>query len=340
MTRVCCGRSRSLCGASEPACQRTTAGHGPILGFLDLQVQFWAAILGRMQLGTFGVWQPSFLTTVVMAREIEEIGFSTLWIGGESPDLAHAGELLAATDKLIIGTSIVNIWNGAPTTVAEAYLRIADRYPDRFILGLGVGHREQNEPYAKPMTALNRYLDVLDRRGVPVGGRALAALGPRMLDLARQRSGGVVPYLVTPEHTRRTRATLGQGLLVAPEQKGVVDSQAERARALARRRIKHPYLGLVNYTNNLRRLGFTDDDLAGDGSDQLIDRLAVHGDAQTVARGLRKHLDAGADHVQIQVIGSHHAPHPRVRDVDLQVYDQEVFDTYRSLATALNLTPA
>jgi alkanesulfonate monooxygenase SsuD/methylene tetrahydromethanopterin reductase-like flavin-dependent oxidoreductase (luciferase family) len=119
-----------------------------------------------------------------------------------------------------------------------------------------------------------------------------------------------------------------------------VDSDADRARALARPRIKHPYLGLVNYTNNLRRLGFSDDDLAGDGSDELIDQLALHGDAETVARGLRRHIDAGADHVQIQVIGSQHVPHSDVPDVNLQVYDQEVFDTYRTLAAALCLRQA
>lgn len=293
-----------------------------------------------MELGAFGVWQPSFLTTVAMAREIEEIGFPTLWIGGEPPDLSHAGELLAATNDLIIGTSILNVWHGEPTTAAKAYLRLAERFPDRLLLGLGVGHSEQNQRFAKPMTALNRYLDVLDLCGVPVGGRALAALGPRMLELARQRAAGVVPYLVTPEHTRRARRILGQDLLVAPEQKVVVDGQEDRARALARPRIKHPYLGLVNYTNNLRRLGFADDDLAGDGSDQLIDQLAIHGDAETVVRGLRKHIDAGADHVQIQVIGSRHLPHPRVRDVYTQVYDREMVDTYRTLAAALNLTPA
>jgi probable F420-dependent oxidoreductase len=239
----------------------------------------------RMELGAFGVWQPSFLTTVAMAREIEEIGFPTLWIGGEPPDLSHAGELLAATNDLIIGTSILNVWHGEPTTAAKAYLRLAERFPDRLLLGLGVGHSEQNQQFAKPMTALNRYLDVLDLCGVPVGGRALAALGPRMLELTRQRAAGVVPYLVTPEHTRRARSILGQDLLVAPEQKVVVDSQEDRARALARPRIKHPYLGLVNYTNNLRRLGFTDGDLVGDGSDQLIDQLAIHGDAETVVRG-------------------------------------------------------
>jgi probable F420-dependent oxidoreductase len=275
-----------------------------------------------------------------MAREIEEMGYPALWISGESPDLARAGELLAATDNLVVGTSIVNIWQGDPATTAKAYLHIAETFPDRFLLGLGVGHREQTRRYAKPLAALNRYLDVLDEYGVPVQGRALAALGPRTLELARQRAGGVVPYLVTPEHTRRARRALGQSLLVAPEQKVVLEGHAARARALARPRIKHPYLGLVNYRNNLRRLGFTDEDLAGDGSDELIDQLAVHGDAETVAYGLNKHLDAGADHVQIQVIGSRHVPHPQVSDVYIQVYDEEVFATYRKLAAALHLAPA
>lgn len=293
-----------------------------------------------MQLGAFGIWQPSDLTTAAMAREIEEMGYPALWISGESPDLTRSGELLAATDNLVVGTSIVNIWQGDPATTAKAYLQIAERFPDRFLLGLGVGHREQTGNYAKPLAALNQYLDVLDQHGVPVLGRALAALGPRALELARQRAGGVVPYLVTPEHARRARRVLGEGLLVAPEQKVVVDGHAERARAQARPRIKHPYLGLVNYTNNLRRLGFADEDLAGEGSDELIDQLVIHGDAATVARGLDKHLDAGADHVQIQVIGARHVPHPRISDVYIQVYDEEVFAAYRKLAAALNLAPA
>jgi probable F420-dependent oxidoreductase len=205
-------------------------------------------------------------------------------------------------------------------------------------LGLGVGHREQGARHVKPIEALNRYLDVLDSGGVPVARRVLAALGPKTLELARQRAGGAVPYLVTPRHTRRARSILGPDLLLAPEQKVVVETELERARALARLRIKHPYLGLTNYPNNLRRLGFTDDDLTGDGSDDLIDQLALHGDVETVARGLRRHLEAGADHVQIQVIGSHHLQHPTVPDVYTQVYDQEVFGVYRTLSEALRRT--
>jgi probable F420-dependent oxidoreductase len=308
-----------------------------VVRILDLQVHFARVILGRMKLGAFGIWQPSALTTAEMARDIEDMGYPALWISGESPDLTRATELLAATDDLVIGTSIVNIWQGDPATTAEAYLQIAERFPDRFLLGLGVGHREQTGRYAKPLAALNQYLDALDRHGVPVQGRALAALGPKSIELARQRTVGVVPYLVTTEHTRRARQILGDGFLVAPEQKVVVDADPERSRAQARPRIKHPYLGLVNYTNNLRRLGFTDEDLAGDGSDELIDELAIHGDVETVVRGLDKHLEAGADHVQIQVLGSRHVPHPRLADVYIQVYDEEIFAVYRKLAAALKL---
>lgn len=158
--------------------------------------------------------------------------------------------------------------------------------------------------------------------------------------LAADRTAGAVPYLVTPEHTRRARTALGPQRILAPEQKVVLESAPERARTLARPRIKHPYLGLVNYTNNLRRLGFTDEDLAGDGSDRLIDQLAVHGDAATVARGVRGHLAAEANHVQIQVVGEHSAPHPRMPEVLLQVYDEEVFGIYESLAGALGIESA
>jgi probable F420-dependent oxidoreductase len=307
---------------------------------VDLQVHFLIATIGGMRLGEFGIWQPSAFTTEDMARDIEAMGYSALWLGGERPDLAHAEDILAATQNIVVGTSILSIWSGGAAVAAQSYLRLAARFQDRFLLGIGVGHPEQFQSYTKPMESLNQYLDVLDQQGVPKHCRALASLGPTSLTTARERSGGVVPYLVTPEHTRRARGVLGAGPLLAPEQKVVLGTDARQSRALARPRIKHPYLGLVNYTNNLRRLGFTEEDLAGDGSDRLIDELVVHGDAPAVAKGLRRHLDAGADHVQIQVIGTNTMRHPQVQDVILQVYDQEVFDTYRTLATALNLTPA
>ncbi|MEN4400582.1 LLM class F420-dependent oxidoreductase [Mycolicibacterium senegalense] len=292
-----------------------------------------------MNLGEFGVWQPGYATTPQMAKRIEDLGYATLWLGGPEPDLSGIDDLLAATDQLVVASSIYNIYRGDPETLAAAYRRIQRSYPDRLLLGLGVGHPEQVGDYRTPMAALNGFLDVLDEHGLPREKRALAALGPKMLALAAERSAGSVPYLVTPEHTRRARAALGSQGLLAPEQKVVLDSDPERARSLARPRIKHPYLGLVNYTNNLRRLGFTDEDLAGDGSDRLIDQLAVHGDAATVARGLREHLVAGANHVQIQVVGERSAPHPQMSDVLLQVYDEDAFRIYESLAEALGIAP-
>ncbi|CQD11503.1 LLM class F420-dependent oxidoreductase [Mycolicibacterium conceptionense] len=292
-----------------------------------------------MNLGEFGVWQPGYATTPQMAKRIEDLGYATLWLGGPEPDLSGIDDLLAATDQLVVASSIYNIYRGDPERLAAAYRRIQRSYPDRLLLGLGVGHPEQVGDYRTPMAALNGFLDVLDEHGLPREKRALAALGPKMLALAAERSAGSVPYLVTPEHTRRARAALGSQGLLAPEQKVVLDSDPERARSLARPRIKHPYLGLVNYTNNLRRLGFTDEDLAGDGSDRLIDQLAVHGDAATVARGLREHLVAGANHVQIQVVGERSAPHPQMSDVLLQVYDEDAFRIYESLAEALGIAP-
>lgn len=292
-----------------------------------------------VKLGEFGVWQPAYATTPEMAKRIEDLGYTALWLGGPQPDLAEIDGILAATDHLVVASSIYNIYRGEPATLAAAYRRIERAYPDRLLLGLGVGHPEQVGNYRTPMAALNEFLDGLDAHGVPREKRLLAALGPKMLALAAERAAGSVPYLVTPEHTRRAREALGPRGILAPEQKVVVEPDVNRARALARPRIKHPYLGLVNYTNNLRRLGFTDDDLAGDGSDRLIDQLAVNGDAATVARGIRAHLSAGANHVQIQVIGEQSAPHPQMPEVLLQVYDEAAFGIYESLAETLTITP-
>lgn len=291
-----------------------------------------------MELGKYGVWQPAHATTPDMAKHIESLGFTALWLGGPEADLAGIDDLLAATDNLVVGTSIYNIYRGDAATLAEAYRRIENKFPERLLVGIGVGHPEQTKGYGTPMATLKTFLDDLGTGGLPAERRALAALGPKMLDLARERTGGSVPYLVTPEHTRRSRAALGPEKFLAPEQKVVIESDAAHARALARPRIKHPYLGLVNYRNNLRRLGFTDDDLAGDGSDRLIDALAVHGEPSDIARGLRAHLDAGADHVQIQLVSANSAPHPVIPDVLLQVYDDAAMRLYESVADALGIT--
>ena len=287
-----------------------------------------------IDLGRFGIWQPAFLTSPEMAVAIETLGFRTVWVAGPQTDLAGIDDLLEATRSLVVATSILNVWHGDSATAAAAYHRISDRFPGRFWLGLGMGHREQNRDYSKPLTRLSEYLDGLDAGGVPIEGRALAALGPKALALSAERSGGAVPYLVTPRHTELARGALGPDRVLAPEHKVVLEPNPERARARARPRIKQ-YLGLTNYTNNLRRLGFSDEDLSGEGSDRLIDALVAHGDADAIGRHLGDHINAGADHVAIQVLGSEHRPHPSRPDVLIQVYGDEVFEAYKYLADKL-----
>jgi probable F420-dependent oxidoreductase len=253
------------------------------------------------ELGKIGVWtrgQPS----PELARDLEELGFGAIWIGG-SPggELEGVERTLAATSRLTVATGIVNIWKDEPATIAASYHRLSDAYPGRFLLGIGAGHPEAASQYARPYEALVHYLDALDAAGVPSSQRALAALGPRVLRLAAERTAAAHPYLVTPEHTRRARALLGTNVLLAPEQHVVLDTDPARARELARNAVSH-YLGLTNYTANWRRLGFTDQDIAGTGSDRLVDGLVAMGDAQQVAARIEAHLSAGADHVCIQLI--------------------------------------
>lgn len=253
-------------------------------------------------LGEFGVWRGYKGVTPEEATELEGLGFSTLWLGGSPPaDLPGVEELLAATETLTVATSIVNVWTAPAAEVAESFHRLEQRFPNRFLLGIGVGHPEFNDPYRKPFDALVEYLDELDKAGVPRSRRALAALGPRVLKLAAERTAGALPYLVPPAHTAFARETLGSAGL-AVEHKFVLDEDAERARATARP-VVQMYLGLGNYVRNLRKFGFTEADVTAPGSDALIDALAVHGSAAVVAERLRAHLDAGADHLAVQPLG-------------------------------------
>lgn len=262
-----------------------------------------------IELGSIGFWLlPSALDPDVVA-EAEALGYGAIWLGG-SPggDLKVVEDLLGITDHIAVVTGIVNVWKDDAATIAADYHRIAAKYPDRFLLGLGIGHPETTQGYQKPYDTLVSYLDQLDELEVPVEGRALAALGPRVLRLAAERTAGAHPYLVTPEHTRQAREILGPGPLLAPEQKVVLETDPERARAIGRPRVANPYLGLTNYVSNLRRLGWTDTDLADGGSDALIDALVVHGDGDALARGVTAHLDAGADHVAVQILASDPLP--------------------------------
>jgi probable F420-dependent oxidoreductase len=276
------------------------------------------------QLGTFGVWRATPQVTPELAAELDRLGYGAVWLGGSPPaDLAIVDRLLEQTSTLIVGTSIVNMWQSDPATVASSFARIEARFPGRFVLGVGAGHREATPEYASPYDTLVSYVDRLEASGVPLERVVLAALGPRVLKLAADRTAGAIPYLVPPEHTREARQILGPDKLLAPEHKVVVDSDPASARALGGRRVRTPYLGLVNYTSNLRRLGYTEEDLSEGGSSQLIDAVVAHGTAEQVAARLSEHLDAGADHVCIQL---------------LTRADADPVPQYAELARALDLT--
>jgi probable F420-dependent oxidoreductase len=257
------------------------------------------------RLGRFGVMGRAGVLDGGTAAELEKLGYGAVWIGGSPPaDLAFAEELLSATDRITVATGIVNMWTAPAPEVAASYHRLEAKYPGRFLLGLGIGHREVNQPYQKPYDKIVEYLDQLDAADVPPTARVLAALGPRVLALAGERTAGAFPYLVTPEHTATARAVLGVGKLLAPEHKAVLGTDHATTRPIARAAVRNPYLDLrlTNYLNNLRRLGFTDDDFTDGGSDRLVDALAAQGDPPTVAARLREHLDAGADHVAVQLV--------------------------------------
>jgi probable F420-dependent oxidoreductase len=272
-----------------------------------------------IELGKVGIWRhPSGLTPEVVA-EAEALGYGTIWVGGSPPGDLAVVEHLLDTQHIAVATGIVNVWKDDAATVGASYHRVTARHPGRFLLGLGIGHPEATDEYQRPYAALVSYLDQLDDLKVPVEGRVLAALGPRVLRLSAERAAGAHPYLVTPEHTRQARQILGDGPLLAPEQKLVLETDPERARAIGRPRVQNPYLGLTNYLSNLRRLGWTDADLADGGSDALIDALAVHGDAAAIARGVTAHLDAGADHVATQVLNPDPLPALRALAGQLQL---------------------
>ena len=256
-----------------------------------------------MQLGELGVWSHIDLLGPELAASLEGLGYSAIWAGG-SPEgsLRSVEQLLAATSSIIVGTGIVNIWQDPAEVVAASYHRIDQRFPGRFLLGIGAGHPEATAEYRKPYEALVHYLDELDRAEVPVTRRLLAALGPRVLQLAADRTAGAHPYLTTPEHTMRAREILGPDELLVPEQKVVLQADPAIARVIGRPAVARPYLQLANYLTSLRSLGFTDDDLAGEGSDRLIDALVVHGDTAAVVAGLRRHLAAGANQVAVRLL--------------------------------------
>jgi probable F420-dependent oxidoreductase len=266
------------------------------------------------QLGRLGVWYPIDRLDAGgirrLLRTIEDLGYSTFWypeaLGYES--LSIASFMLANTERLIIGSSIANIYARDPFTARRGLRTLSSLYGDRFILGLGVSHAPMVEKlrghvYDKPVPTMRRYLDGLyeDPSNAADWPLMIAALGPLMLKLAGERTAGALPYNVTPEHTREARAALGPDKLLVVEQKVCLETDAAAARGLARKEL-HRYMAMTNYRNNWLRIGFTETDLAEDGSDRFIDAMVLRGDAETIASGLRAHFDAGANQVCIQPV--------------------------------------
>ena len=275
-----------------------------------------------LRLGRIGAWlNPVYGddARTGLAIQAESLGYSTAWLGfGRAPvsDLTLAERILDATSTITVATGIVNMWANEAADVAASYRRIAARHSDRFLLGIGIGHPESVTAYRQPYATMVDYLDQLDAAGVPPDRRILAALGPRALHLAAERTLGTHPYLTVPDHTRAARQMLGPGAVIAPEHKVVLDTDPDRARATGRAFVSDPYLKLSNYTGNLRRYGYADADIDDGGSDRLIDALVLHGSPGNIAAGLHSHLDAGADHVAIQVLTSNgNDPMPAYRQL-------------------------
>jgi probable F420-dependent oxidoreductase len=258
-------------------------------------------------LGTLGVWTTYRAIGEENAGEaaalVADLGFGTFWLGG-SPRLPAVRPLLEAGDALTVATGIVNVWSYQPGDLAREYAELSPQFGDRLLVGIGIGHPEATSDYTRPLASTRAFLDGIDAAPTPIprDRRALAALGPKMLDLSRDRSRGTLTYFVPPEHTRAARARLGDGPLIATELACVLNTDVESARA-AGRRYAETYLGLRNYTTNLLRHGFTDQDIAQGGSDRLIDTIVPHGTAEDIAAAARAHLDAGADHVCLQPVG-------------------------------------
>jgi probable F420-dependent oxidoreductase len=274
----------------------------------------------RERLGPIGVWMGSLLGPATIdeerqaARRIEELGYGSLWTGeivGGKEAFAHQSVLLAATERILTGTGIANVWAREPGAMEGGGATLGAAYPGRFVLGVGISHGPivdlSGQTYAEPMEKMVRYLDGMDRAvvfnpvtEVPVP-RVLAALRPKMMELARDRADGAHPYLVPPAHTAFAREVLGPDKLLIPEQAVVVETDPAEARRIARSHLAG-YLKLPNYVNNLKRLGYGDD-LADDGSDRLVDAIVAWGSEEDVARRVTEHLDHGADHVVLQSLG-------------------------------------
>ena len=286
-----------------------------------------------MELGRIGIWGRHFwgerARVMEAAAELEELGYGALWFPNAPSMFERARDLLDATRRVVIAPGIASIWTHTATDAAAAHNALTHAHPGRFLLGLGVSHahvvdREEPGRYYRPLARMREYLDSLDAAPtpVPIGERILAALGPRMLELARDRSAGAHPYLGTVEHTRRAREVLGSGPLLVPELAVVLETDPSRARAIARQHLTF-YLRAPNYTNNWLRLGFTRDDVTDGGSDRLVDEVVGWGSTDAIRERIAQHHRVGADHVCLQVVT------PASADLPLE--------EWRTLAAALSL---
>ena len=273
----------------------------------------------RVSIGTYGIWQRASDVDPETAESVESLGYESLWVGG-SPggELSEIEGILERTDSLSVATGIVNMWRDEADAIARSYHRINERFPHRFLLGVGIGHPEATSEYEKPYETMVGYLDRLAAAGVPKEHMILAALGPRSLRLAADRTVGSHPYFTTPRHTRMAREIVGDGPALAVCQTVVVDTDRDRARQRARR-FASRYLALVNYRNSLLREGWARGDLDDGGSDALIDSVVLTGDAQAVAAGVQDHIAAGADNVNIQALGDE--PGEAYRSLAAELFD-------------------
>jgi len=260
-----------------------------------------------MDLGQIGIWRRRMEGTDDL-HELEALGYTAFWVGS-SPSTDDARVFLERSSTLTVATGILNVWQHEPVDVAAKHSELAREFPGRFLLGIGIGHPEATAEYREPLATMTAFFDGLDAapQPVPKDERMAAALGPKMLALAAERSLGAHTYFVPPEHTKLARQQLGPEALIATEVAVVVETDDDAARAAARAYAKL-YLGASNYRRNLLRLGFTEDDIDGGGSDRVIDAVIPHGTPEQLAQVVRAHLDAGANHVCLQPVGHGDAP--------------------------------
>ena len=284
-----------------------------------------------MKLKKLGVWSAtdslSAADAASFAKRVEAWGYGALWIPeaiGREVFSASAW-LLANTSSLVVASGIANIYARDSLSSAAAQKGLNEQSGDRFVLGLGVSHIPfvqdvRRHEYGKPVATMAAYLRGMAAapyKSVPPAAppkTILAALGPKMLELSAAQADGAHPYNVTPEHTRQAREILGTGKLLCVELGAILETNPATARALARQFLTL-YMGLPNYVNNWKRLGFSDTDFAGGGSDRLIDAVIAWGDESAIRARIEEHWQAGADHVCVQAIGAAGSTDERLLDL-------------------------